>query len=786
MSTGKAATDAAVPLGWRGAARRFLWVLPAWLAASGVVRVAELVASGPLDPHLATVAAGFDVADFLRWLPLLFLSAWLFLRQPKPWPLALAWSALLLAQMGLSLYFLIARTPLGSDLFSYSLNEITTTVRGANVAIGAAPLLVGLLALAVLWSGLMLAWRLPLPRSALPLGVLVALSLAAWLLPLHGAWSQGLDLDLDRRMRAQDKAGFFLESLAQKWRPAPAPDAIAGADDAADVAPQAAAPAHPDYPFMRAERTQDVLGGYFSPARRPPSLVVIVVEGLGRDFSGPDARLGSFTPGLDELASRSLYFEHFIAPQGRTFGVLPSLFGSLPFGEKGFADLGDRMPEHADLFSVLLANGYDARFYSGTNLDFDSERAYLTRQGVTKLRDLPWHLRRHSLPAGSNSWGFADADLVRLALADEAKESDAPAIVALQTISMHTDYHFPGQERYRARVLERLQELGIQPAHRQFYVDNIDIFSAVLYTDDAVRSFIDGMQALPGHADTVYIVTGDHRLPELPLVDALERHHVPLLVYSPLLKSPARIAAVSSQLDLTPSLLAWLSHAYGLRTPVQTAWLGKGLDMFAAYRNLHDIPIKPVKTESPGMLSGDWFLLRGQLYSVSAQLAAEAVANAPQQARLQSKLAAFNAASQRMLASGRLLPPEAVTEFAAWDAGARQAPSAASANTDATVQLQVRNVSLQGQYVHVTFLNAGSRSSTAFVPLLVVTDAAGHELQEVNGAPLRLTGGESRTVQLRLPENVLRSERYLAVIPADPNSGKRVGAGFFHISLEPR
>ena len=102
------------------------------------------------------------------------------------------------------------------------------------------------------------------------------------------------------------------------------------------------------------------------------------------------------------------------------------------------------------------------------------------------------------------------------------------------------------------------------------------------------------------------------------------------------------------------------------------------------------------------------------------------------------------------------------------------------------MQLQVRNVSLQGQYVHVTFLNAGARSSPAFVPLLVVTDAAGHELQEVNGAPLRLTGGESRTVRLLLPENVLRSERYLAVLPADPNSGKRVGAGFFHLSLEQR
>jgi phosphoglycerol transferase MdoB-like AlkP superfamily enzyme len=65
----------------------------------------------------------------------------------------------------------------------------------------------------------------------------------------------------------------------------------------------------------------------------PPNLVFIIVEGLGRNFSGPGARLGSFTPFLDELAGRSLYFENFLSGQGRTFGVLTTVFGSLPFGE---------------------------------------------------------------------------------------------------------------------------------------------------------------------------------------------------------------------------------------------------------------------------------------------------------------------------------------------------------------------------------------------------------------------------------------------------------------------
>jgi hypothetical protein len=779
------------PLSWAAAAARFLWMLPAWLLASAVVRLAELFGSGALDGRLAMTAAGFDIVDFLRWLPLLFLSAWPFLRRPKPWPLALMWSVLLLLQMGLSSYFLVARTPLGSDLFAYSLDDINTTLRGADLTISAGPVLVGLIALAVLWTGLRMAWNMPRHWGVRPVAGLLLFSLSAWLLPLRGAWLQGMDLD--SQLRAQDKAGFFLTSVAQMWRAAPAaptaPPMVAaagGISQPTDPAAQGSPAANPDFPFMRTDRTQDVLGPYFSLARRPPTLVFVVVEGLGRDFSGPNSRLGSFTPFLDELAGRSLYFEHFIAPQGRTFGVLPSVFGSLPFGQHGFNDLGDKMPIHDDLFSTLQSNGYDTRFYSGTNLDFDNERTYLTRQGVKKLRDLAYHQREHVLPAGSNSWGFADADLVRFALAGEAKEADAPAIVALQTISMHTDYHFPDQERYRTRVLERVHELGIAQSRWQFYRDNIDIFSSILYTDDALRQFFKGVQSLPGQADTVYILTGDHRLPELPMSDVLERHHVPLLIYSPLLKAPANIRAVSSQFDLAPSLLAWLSHTYGLRTPTQTAWLGKGLDMFAEYRNLQDIPIKPVKGEPPAMLSGDQYLLRGQLYNVSPQLSAEATSNPQALATLQTKLAAFDAANRGMESSGRLLPPDTVGQLATWDTATRKADAVQVTNANAPAQLLVRDVKVEGLQVRATFVNTGGQPSNQFVPLLVITDAAGRDLAETSGPPLQLIGGDTRKVDLTLPANARESDRYLALFPADPNTGKRVGEGVFHRPLEPR
>src|SRR5690606_3437935 len=146
-----------------------------------------------------------------------------------------------------------------------------------------------------------------------------------------------------------------------------------------------------EYPFLRAEQTPDTLGPHFLPTSdgHPPNVVVIVVEGLGRSFSGPQATLGSFTPFLDDLAGRSLYFDNFLANQGRTFGVLPTLFGSAPFAEEGFTALGEHMPAHPGLFNVLGRQGYHTAFYNGTDTAFDNERGYLQLQQVRKIVDMP-------------------------------------------------------------------------------------------------------------------------------------------------------------------------------------------------------------------------------------------------------------------------------------------------------------------------------------------------------------------------------------------------------------
>ena len=792
--TGAAAVDTALA-GRQAASRLWAW-LPALLLAQLVLALGAALRAAPEAagaPGLVALAVGNQLLFLLRALPLLLLLAWPLACLPGRRAALVAvgalWSLFLLLQAGLEQYYLAARVPLGADLFGYGLAEIRTTVGGAGAAIGAAGWAGLLLPLLALWATLAWRSRQPARTSAGLLAGVVVIGVVAWLLPLAPG-ARGLASE-DARAVATSKGAYFVADSLRWWRATPAVPATAVA--AAIGMPPAATSAvgsapDPDWPFLHPEVTPDALGPYFGPTRdgRPPNLVVIVVEGLGRSFSGPDAPLGSFTPFLDELAGRSLYFDNFLANQGRTFGVLPSLFGSLPLAEQGFAALGPNMPAHAGLFNVLHRQGYRSAFYNGTDSDFDNERGYLQLQGVDDIVDLrnfgPGYQRNpHS------EWGYPDRELVSRVLADSAR-LHPPFVLGVQTISMHTSYSFPGQAAYKARIEPRLQALGVPEARRAPYRAQADIYSAILYTDDQLRRYFASVSKAPWYADTIFVVTGDHRLAEIPQDTHIERYHVPLLIHSPLLRRPARVRAVSSHLDVTPSLLALLSHTYGLQRPAQATWTGRGLDMADAFRSQHEIALKQTKTSVPDFVSGRWFLHDGRLFELQDGIRASEVDDAGLRAQVTARLQAYQAANAAFVGKLALSPEGGMPALVAY----REAPAAAVQPVAAVVALPaglgLDAVRLEndgnGVRVAATFVNGDAHDSRLFAPLAVLAAEDGQELGEGYGSAIRLQPHERREVMLALPAKLGPGHYFISVLPSDPETGKPLGRGRYRLPLD--
>jgi uncharacterized sulfatase len=776
--------------GWIGGrAAVFFRALPALLAGLLLLRAGELYSG--MEPGLGlaaaariwATAAALDLFCLARHLPLLFLVS-LPALPPKGktsyTKLGLLWSSLVLLQLALVQYYLLSGVPLGSDLYAYTVKDILTTVKGAGAF--SASMFMGLgAALAALWAALFLIGKRALPQpparaAALALAAALPLLVFAPAQPgtIRGLTEHSLGL-------AVNKTAFFLDGTFAYFSPAGRKVIKTEASSG-----MALGSLSTDYPFLREERTYDALGPYFNKAPRTPNFVFFIAEGLGRGFSGPGAVLGSFTPKLDALAAEGLYWENFLATQGRTFGVLPSLFGSMPFGKNGLAELGDKMPPHMTLLSVVKKAGYRVRVYCGFNSDFDNDRAFYTRNGADSITD---ELNFGPGYQKSTSWGYADRDLVTRALAGEAQAGDGPAVTVLKTSTMHTPYRFLGQEAYYEIFEKRLDALGIQENRKEAYRKHRDIYTSVLYFDDEIARFIGELRKRPAWRNTVFILTGDHRLPEIPMSTRLSRYYVPLLVLSPLLKAPARFKSVSSHLDVTPSVLAFLSHNYGLPTPRRVTWLGSGLDTQTSFRNVQTFPMMQTKTDLVDFISGYWYLNHDAVYRLGDSMQISGSADKEALRVMKEKFAAFKAANAVVARTNALMPEGTESDLGPYLQEERlKLPDAVSDNL--TPGLTVREVRAPESArtgaltIEITFANPGKDPSPKFVPLAVLMTAEARELTESYGLPQELKPDGSVTLRLDIKSDKVAPGRYfLAVIPSHPDTGKAVGAGKYRVPV---
>lgn len=750
----------------------FRW-LPALLVGMLCLHVAELAVGGASSAVLL-LALRNELAGFARhaWLPVLIALPWMLIGSERARLLCVGatWSVLLLLYAMLIQYHASTGVPLGADLFAYSWREISTTASGAGFT---TPVLVALaIGLALMWAAM--AW---LSGQRLTTGatifVALLLPLGLWLSPIQ-QHANGIQSTL-----AFNKAAYFVDQTIAARNRSESPE---GAPP-----PQAATVIDPAHPFLREEQTPDTLGPLFKvDPNTPPNFVFIVVEGLGRSYSGPGARLGSFTPFLDQLASRSLYFENFLAPQGRTFAVLPTIFGSLPFGANGYSAMGKSMPQHHSLPRILKQNGYQVRFYTGSNLDFDNQGLFLKAAGIDELvseSDFAPGLRR------SSEWGFADRELIDLVLARDAGRKQ-PFATIMQTNTMHMPFAFPGKERYQGLVAKRLDTLNIKADQRAQYTGKSEIYASVLYTDDALRHYFDTVSKLPWYANTIFVITGDHRMPEIPTDTRLERYHVPLIVFSPLLKAPLNIKAISSQFDIAPSLVAYLAGNHGINTPARVTWMGTGLDVEPSFRNLHVLPIMQTKTELSDFISGTTYMGLDQLYTVSDGMNIEPLQSAGAREQVRLQFAQFSAANNAMIKSGSLLPKAAVGADRPYDNKGRSLERMQTVSQASPLAVSATRV-LDGagsgaKRVVARFANSAAAVTPMFVPLLVVTDEKGRELREVYGKAMTLPAAGATEIELLVPDLKLAPGKYfVSILPSHPDTGKPIGAGQYHVGFEP-
>ncbi|WP_303316317.1 sulfatase-like hydrolase/transferase [Flavivirga abyssicola] len=373
-----------------------------------------------------------------------------------------------------------------------------------------------------------------------------------------------------------------------------------------------------DYPLLKsANSPKDVLSPFLTFKEDKPNIVFIVVEGLGSEFVDGNEYSG-FTPYLDSLISKSLYWKNFVSTTGRSFGILPSLFGSLPYGETGFLDV-TKTPSHISLISVLKANGYKTSYYSGGPSSFDRKINFLEYNGIETLVDENKYGPSFEKTKGNDggfSWGYPDSEIFRKALTSFQIEKQ-PRLDIVMTLSTHEPFEFPKKEEYMAKVDKLLTSSDELESVKNQINDHKDIFGCLLYTDNAIKEFMHGYEQRPDYSNTIFIITGDHRLIPITQKDKLCRFHVPFLIYSPLLKKADTFKSVSSHWDVTPSVLNTLIKNFKFKPLDKTPWVGNGLDTTRHFRNIHKIPLMRYKGSINDFIYKDYLYSDGELFKIN-------------------------------------------------------------------------------------------------------------------------------------------------------------------------
>lgn len=560
-----------------------------------------------------------------------------------------SFSLIIITQFVLFLYFSESRNLLGADMFYYTSEEVSQILAASGMLSWTN---IGLFAMLLLLVGIpfwiVSKWQV----KTVSIGsALCLLGIFVSFVPIDRINNLSRVEDEFVQNAERSKWRYFLASNATNYiQEHPAIAGILG-EDGGDAMVE-----DNEFPFLRIEDTKDALGPYFNLSATPPNLVVIIVEGLGHAYSSSSGYIGNFTPFIDSLTRRALYWSNNLSTSGRTFSVLPSLMGSLPFGTHGFLEQ-EVLPKHFNLFNVLKKNGFRTGFYYGGNADFDFMKKFIRYSEVDTLID-QWAYEPpyRKLPAngGGESWGYEDQAVFGKVLETQRQESQ-PYLNVLLTLSTHNPFLINNVEHYEKIFDKRLQGADLSTANKKWALENRKQLVSVLNLDEAVRKFFEAYEKRPDFKNTLFVITGDHAMPEIPLQSKIDRYHVPLIIYSPLLKSAHTFRHIVSHLDVTPSLLAYYRENYKLHTPHQVAWIGRGLSEGPSSRSAGAAMMQS-KNQLIDFVWGSYHISNDKLFKLDAKLNEEPISDGSINEAIKGRFEAFKKANRVSFTRKELIP----------------------------------------------------------------------------------------------------------------------------------
>jgi len=293
-----------------------------------------------------------------------------------------------------------------------------------------------------------------------------------------------------------------------------------------------------------------------------PNVVVIVMESMALSKTSLMDSALKPTPNLEALANDSYWFSQYYSPAEGTARNVFSIMTAIP--DVTTEETSSRNPLVVD--QKVIANaykGYRKMYFLGGSANWANIRGIFSNniEGIEILEDSSGlHKPR------TDVWGVSDLDLFIAANEHfEQIPADQPFFAFIQTASFHRPYTIPKN----ALDFEKKDATPVQLKESGFY--SLDQYNSIRFADYSLGHFFEIAKKSPYYKNTIFIVTGDHGLPDEGGANVskgasmwwLEKYHVPLIIHNKeLLPTPTEDTRPAGHLDVmtTAAYLAGIDH----------------------------------------------------------------------------------------------------------------------------------------------------------------------------------------------------------------------------------
>ena len=544
---------------------------------------------------------------------------------------------LLLVYSALSHYFITTQVLLGADFFSYSSKDIALTIK-ASESFNLIVVLLYVLPQVVFW--------LPLAKKYNHLGankytqwlisifIILAMLSSVFTTKLAGTSSYW----------AQNKLSHFFTQGFKYVADANKPDIENNTSNWSDK-------------YYHFANQNNIIAPLLSElSEKPPSILFILVKGLGTDFLA-GGKFAGYMPFLDSLTGQSAYWPNTLSTTGRTFGSLPSILGGLPYPQNGFMDLGPNYPAHLTMLSIAKANRVSTNYYYGGDAKFNNQDLFLAYQGIDNIYDEKDMLKGYKRMKANDvgfSRGYPDGEVFKFYVDTKKENTAVPSIDIILTLSTHEP--FLVEDEACLEGFDKLYQSKIYNENDRSVISTyLPIFQSLYYTDQKLKALFKSLQELPQFNNTLVFITGDHRVIPLPFENLIERFKVPLIMYSNNLKKPRVFESVQTHSDIYPSIIGLYSNNYQFNVPARIFSMGAGLDTAIRYTSTKIQPLMINKGVLSHLMYQNNWVSNGEKYQLGQALSIKHNTD-PKADSLDKVLLQLNSEMEQLCKENLLLP----------------------------------------------------------------------------------------------------------------------------------